>query len=209
MENGGTVVDRAEMTRLGEGLAQGRIIEAALDRTTAAIATMVEEASRHGVRAMRRPSAPPGENGQWRRRRGGHPGAYRRSYRGDLGEEESRMATSPPRPVSPRGLWSSSTHGEAVPSSPSHGRRGRHALQRRRRCGELYRAFRARPCRVRQRCCARSWCTAPPISRIDGHQAFRTRWPMGGAVTNITAVMHRLLPMIRPSSRAASSTVGA
>ena len=48
-----TVVDRAELTRLGEGLAQqGRIIDTALERTVAAIAGMVDEAKRHGVRAM-------------------------------------------------------------------------------------------------------------------------------------------------------------
>mgnify|MGYP000973887090 FL=1 len=48
-----TVVDRAEMTRLGEGLAQeGVIIAAALERTAAAIAGMVDEAKRHGVRAI-------------------------------------------------------------------------------------------------------------------------------------------------------------
>lgn len=48
-----TVVDRAEITRLGEGLAQqGVIIDAALERTVAAIAGMVEEAKRHGVRAI-------------------------------------------------------------------------------------------------------------------------------------------------------------
>jgi exopolyphosphatase / guanosine-5'-triphosphate,3'-diphosphate pyrophosphatase len=48
-----TVVDRAELTRLGEGLSeQGAIIDAALERTAAAIAGMAEEAKRHGVRAI-------------------------------------------------------------------------------------------------------------------------------------------------------------
>jgi exopolyphosphatase / guanosine-5'-triphosphate,3'-diphosphate pyrophosphatase len=48
-----TVVDRAEVTRLGEGLdQQGVIIDAALERAVAAIAGMVEEAKRHGVRAI-------------------------------------------------------------------------------------------------------------------------------------------------------------
>jgi exopolyphosphatase/guanosine-5'-triphosphate,3'-diphosphate pyrophosphatase len=48
-----TLVDRAEMTRLGEGLAQqGVIIAAALERTAAAITVMVDEAKRHGVRAI-------------------------------------------------------------------------------------------------------------------------------------------------------------
>jgi exopolyphosphatase/guanosine-5'-triphosphate,3'-diphosphate pyrophosphatase len=48
-----TVVDRAELARLGEGLAQGgAIVDAALERTIAAIAGMVDEAKRHGVRTI-------------------------------------------------------------------------------------------------------------------------------------------------------------
>lgn len=48
-----TLVDRAELTRLGEGLAQqGVIIDAALERTIAAIAGMADEAKQHGVRAL-------------------------------------------------------------------------------------------------------------------------------------------------------------
>jgi exopolyphosphatase/guanosine-5'-triphosphate,3'-diphosphate pyrophosphatase len=48
-----TLVDRAELTRLGERLAQnGVIIDAALERTVAAIAGMADEAKRHGVRAI-------------------------------------------------------------------------------------------------------------------------------------------------------------
>ena len=47
------VIDRAQLTRLGEGLAeQGVIIDAALERTATAIAAMVDEAKRHGVRAI-------------------------------------------------------------------------------------------------------------------------------------------------------------
>ena len=48
-----TVIDRAELTRLGEGLAQqGVIIDTALERTATAIAGMADEAKRHGVRAI-------------------------------------------------------------------------------------------------------------------------------------------------------------
>ena len=47
-----TIVDRAEMTRLGEKLQErGTIANEPLERTLAAIAGMVEEARRHGVRA--------------------------------------------------------------------------------------------------------------------------------------------------------------
>ena len=46
------IVDRAEMTRLGEGLEQhGVIADAALERTAVAIAGMVDEAKRHEVLA--------------------------------------------------------------------------------------------------------------------------------------------------------------
>jgi exopolyphosphatase / guanosine-5'-triphosphate,3'-diphosphate pyrophosphatase len=46
------VVDRAELTRLGEGLGdQGAIAAEPLERTVATIAAMVEEARRHRVRA--------------------------------------------------------------------------------------------------------------------------------------------------------------
>ncbi len=48
-----TLVDRAELTRLGEGLAQqGVIIDAALERTVAAIAGMADEAKQYNVRAL-------------------------------------------------------------------------------------------------------------------------------------------------------------
>lgn len=48
-----TLEDRAEVTRLGEGLSDtGRIRDAALERTIAAIGWMAAEAKRHGVRAL-------------------------------------------------------------------------------------------------------------------------------------------------------------
>ena len=48
-----TVADRAEVTRLGEGLAEtGAIGNAPLERTVAAISGMVDEARRKGVRAI-------------------------------------------------------------------------------------------------------------------------------------------------------------
>jgi len=48
-----TVLDRAELTRLGEGFGQQRVItDAARERTVAAIAGMVDEARRQGVLAI-------------------------------------------------------------------------------------------------------------------------------------------------------------
>ena len=47
-----TIADRAELTRLGEGLAEsGQISDAAIHRTADAIAGMAEEAKRNGARA--------------------------------------------------------------------------------------------------------------------------------------------------------------
>jgi exopolyphosphatase/guanosine-5'-triphosphate,3'-diphosphate pyrophosphatase len=54
-----TVADRAELTRLGEGLAQhGSIADTALERTAAAIAGMVDEAKRNGVLGIVNPTPP-------------------------------------------------------------------------------------------------------------------------------------------------------
>lgn len=48
-----TLIDRAELTRMGEGLAQqGVIIDAAQERAINAIAGMAAEARQHGVRAL-------------------------------------------------------------------------------------------------------------------------------------------------------------
>ena len=48
-----SLVDRAEVTRLGEGLVpQGAIVDAALQRTVSALAAMADEARRYGVRAI-------------------------------------------------------------------------------------------------------------------------------------------------------------
>ena len=48
-----TLADRAEVTRMGEGFGQERVISpAALDRTVAAIQGMVEEAQQHDVQAI-------------------------------------------------------------------------------------------------------------------------------------------------------------
>jgi exopolyphosphatase/guanosine-5'-triphosphate,3'-diphosphate pyrophosphatase len=48
-----SVVDRAELTRLGQGLSEtGRISQAALERTVEAVAGMASEAKSYGVRAV-------------------------------------------------------------------------------------------------------------------------------------------------------------
>ena len=53
--------------------------------------------------------------------------------------------------------------------------------------------YRLDRCRRRPRCCARPWRPSQAdLSRIDGRPVPDALVAMGGAVTNITAVMHRL-----------------
>ena len=145
-----TVVDRAELTRLGEGLAQqGAIIDAALERTIAAIAGMVDEAKRHGVRAI----AAVGTAGltdrvKRQRSRRRDPSAHRRSHRCDLGRRGG--------PAGLCGHQSRSRIEQGIARRlryrrrqyPVHIRarceRGR-TFQRRGRCRALHRALRTRP----------------------------------------------------------------
>jgi exopolyphosphatase/guanosine-5'-triphosphate,3'-diphosphate pyrophosphatase len=143
------IVDRAELTRLGEHLEQtGTISPEPLERTVAAIAGMVEEARRHQVRAtaavgtagLRIASKP-------RRRHRGHPGTHRADGRGDPGEEESRLAYLAVRAGlgRDRGLAGRLRHRRRqhrvhLRAGPA----GRGALQLRGRRGPLHRALRAR-----------------------------------------------------------------
>jgi exopolyphosphatase/guanosine-5'-triphosphate,3'-diphosphate pyrophosphatase len=89
-----TIVDRAEITRLGEGLEEGGDIGAApLERTATAIAGMVEEATREGARGI----AAVGTAGLRLARNGDEVVAAVRDRAGVLvevipGEEEGRLA---------------------------------------------------------------------------------------------------------------------
>ncbi len=81
------VVDRAELTRLGEGLEEhGRISSEPLERTVAAIAEMVDEARRNGALGGRGGrNGGPADRREPRRRRRGDPRAHRHHRRGDPG----------------------------------------------------------------------------------------------------------------------------
>jgi len=192
-----TVVDRAEMTRLGEGLAQGgRIIDAALERAITAIANMVDEASRHGVRAI----AAVGTAGLRIASNGGDVVEAIRARTGIhieviSGEEESRMAYLAAKAgldlnrgslvVFDTGGGSSQfTFGhDAVVDTRFSVDVG--AVSYTERFG-LDRAV--SPDVLREAMAAIS----ADLSRLDGHQVPDALAGMGGAVTNITAVMHRL-----------------
>ncbi len=193
-----TVVDRAEVTRLGEGLAQqGAIIDAALERTAAAIAGMVDEAKRHGVRAIAAVGTAGlriASNGSRGRRR--DPGAHRRAHRGDLGRRggqaglRGRQGRARARP---RARWSSSTPAAAARSSPS----GTTPSVDERfsvdvgavRYTERFGLDGAVSPEVLREAMA---AIAADLARIDGRPAPDALVAMGGAVTNITAVRHGL-----------------
>lgn len=192
-----TVVDRAEMTRLGEGLSQGgRIIEAAIERTIAAIASMVGEANQHGVRAI----AAIGTAGLRIASNGGDVVDAIRARTGIhieviSGEEESRMAYLAAKAglglnrgslvVFDTGGGSSQfTFGhDAVVDTRFSVNVG--AVSYTERFG-LDRAV--SPEVLREVMAAIS----ADLSRLDGHLVPDALAGMGGAVTNITAVMHRL-----------------
>ncbi|MEB6607360.1 hypothetical protein [Aeromonas sanarellii] len=192
-----TVVDRAEMTRLGEGLSQGgRIIEAAIERTIATIASMVGEANQHGVRAI----AAVGTAGLRIASNGGDVVDAIRARTGIhieviSGEEESRMAYLAAKAglglnrgslvVFDTGGGSSQfTFGhDAVVDTRFSVNVG--AVSYTERFG-LDRAV--SPEVLREVMAAIS----ADLSRLDGHLVPDALAGMGGAVTNITAVMHRL-----------------
>jgi len=175
-----TIVDRAEMTRLGEGLAQGGvIIDAALERTAAAIAAMVDEAKRHGVRAI----AAVGTAGLRIASNGNEVVAAIQARTGVHievipGEEESRLAYVAAKAGLglKQGSLASSTPVAAVPSSPSGTTPSWTSAS----------ASMSVPCATpnasdstapfRPRCCARRWRRLRPTSRASTGARFPTRW---------------------------------
>ena len=86
------VVDRANVTQLGEGLAATGAISSNLARTTSAIAAMIDEATRLGARAIAAVGTAGPDRGQPERCRGGDRARHGCLRRGHLREEESRLA---------------------------------------------------------------------------------------------------------------------
>jgi len=192
-----TVVDRAEMTRLGEGLAPGgAIIDAALERTAAAIAGMVDEAKRRGVRAI----AAVGTAGLRIASNGSDVVAAIQARTGVhveviSGEEEGRLAYVAAK--AGLGLDKGSLVVFDTGGGSSQFTFGHDASVDERfsadvgavRFTERYRLDRAvSPELLREVMAA----IAAGLSRIDGRPVPDALVAMGGAVTNITAVMHRL-----------------
>ncbi len=192
-----TVVDRAELTRLGEGLEKnGAISQQALERTVVAIAGMVDEAKQHDVLAIAAV---------------GTAGLRIASNREDViaaigartglhvevisGEEEGRLAYVAAR--SGLGLASGSlvvfdTGGGSTQFTFGTDSRVDERFSvdvgavRYTERFQLDRAVSAETVRDARR------AIAADLARIDGRSSPDTLVAMGGATTNITAVKHRL-----------------
>jgi exopolyphosphatase/guanosine-5'-triphosphate,3'-diphosphate pyrophosphatase len=192
-----TVVDRAELTRLGEGLAQeGMIIDAALERTVAAIAAMVDEAKQHGVRAI----AAVGTAGLRIAANGNEVVAAIQARTGVhieviSGDEEGRLAYVAAK--AGLGLNQGSLVVFDTGGGSSQFTFGHDAVVDERfsvevgavRYTERYRLDRAVSPEVLREAMA---AISADLSRIEGRPVPDALVAMGGAVTNITAVKHRL-----------------
>jgi len=192
-----SVVDRAEVTRLGEGLVpQGAIVDAALQRTVKAIAAMADEAKRHGVRAI----AAVGTAGLRMASNGAEVVAALRARTGiDIevisGEEEGRLAFVAAQ--SGLGLKTGSLVVFDTGGGSSQFSFGHDAIVDERfsvdvgavRYTERHGLDREVPPEVLQQALA---AIATDLSRLDGRPSADALVGMGGAVTNLAAVMHQL-----------------
>ncbi len=193
------VVDRAEMTRLGEGLAQGGvIIDTALDRTAVAISGMVEEAKRLGLRAI----AAVGTAGLRIAANGQEVVAAIRARTGlDIdvisGEDEGRLAYLAAR--SGLGSLAGSLVVFDTGGGSSQFTFGHDTSVDERfsvevgavRYTERFKLDGSVSLDTLQEAMA---AIAADLSRIDGRPAPDRLVAMGGAVTNMAAVKHRLAP---------------
>jgi len=192
-----SVVDRAELSRLGEGLAQrGSIAEAPLERTISAIADMVDEAKRNGVQAI----AAVGTAGLRIAANGGEAVAAILARTGVAvevisGEEEGRLAYV----AATSGLAAASgslvvfdTGGGSSQFTFGHGTRVDERFSvdvGAARYTERFGLDRAVSPEVVGEALA---AIASDLVRIGGRPVPDALIGMGGAVTNLTAVRHRL-----------------
>jgi exopolyphosphatase/guanosine-5'-triphosphate,3'-diphosphate pyrophosphatase len=192
-----TLVDRAEMTRLGEGLVPGGAInDAAPERAISAIASMVDEAKRHGVRAI----AAVGTAGLRMASNGSDVVAAIEARTGVhieviSGEEEGRLAYVAAK--AGLGLRKGSLVVFDTGGGSSQFTFGHDASVDERfsvdvgavRYTERYRLDRAVSPHVLHEAMV---AIASDLARIDGRTVPDALVGMGGAVTNITAVKHGL-----------------
>ena len=192
-----SVVDRAEMTRLGEGLVpQGPITDSALQRTAEAIAGMADEARQHGVRAI----AAVGTAGLRMASNQREVLAAIRARSGvDIevisGEDEGRLAyvaTMAGLGRKQGSLVVFDTGGGSSQFSFGHDGQVNERFSvdvGAVRYTERYKLDRAVSPQVLREALA---AIAADLSRIDGRPVADALVGMGGAVTNLTAVMHRM-----------------
>jgi exopolyphosphatase/guanosine-5'-triphosphate,3'-diphosphate pyrophosphatase len=193
-----SVVDRAEITRLGEGLEErGEIAPAAQQRTATALREMGDEARRHGVRAI----AAVGTAGlRIARNREAVLAAWRESTGVSVevisGEDEARLAYQ--AVVAWLRLPADSVVVFDTGGGSSQFTFGRGAEVDERfsvdvgavRCTDRFGLAKAVGPEVVRNVLA---ALASDLGRLDGRPTPRALVGMGGAVTNITAVMHGLV----------------
>ena len=193
-----TLVDRAEITRLGEGLAAGgAIIDSARDRAVAAIADMADEARRHGVRAI----AAVGTAGLRIASNGAQVvdadrGTQRRGDRDHLGRRggPAGLRRRPRRARAEPGLAGDLRHRRrqlAVHLRPWRRRSTSASASMSARCATpsaIGSTARCRTQTLREALAA----IASDLSRLDGRAPPDALAAMGGAVTNLAAVRHGL-----------------
>ncbi len=193
------VADRAEMTRLGEGLAQGGvIIDTALERTAVAISGMVEEAKRLGVRAI----AAVGTAGLRIASNGPEVLAVIRSRTGlDIevisGEDEGRLAYLAAR--AGLGAFSGSlvvfdTGGGSSQFTFGHDSNVDERFSVEVGAVRYTERFKLDGSVTVDTLHETMAAISADLSRIDGRPAPDRLVAMGGAVTNMAAVKHRLAP---------------
>ncbi len=192
-----TLVDRAEITRLGEGLVPGgAIADPARERAVAAVAEMADEARRHGVRAI----AAVGTAGLRMASNGAQVVEAIRQGSGVAieiipGDEEARLAFVAAR--TGLGLDRGSLVIFDTGGGSSQFTFGHDDVVDERfsvdvgavRYTERYRLDRAVPEDTLRDALA---AIAADLSRLDGRAAPDALAAMGGAVTNIAAVRHGL-----------------
>jgi exopolyphosphatase / guanosine-5'-triphosphate,3'-diphosphate pyrophosphatase len=191
------IVDRADVTRLGEGLNEtGRLGEKPIERTVAAIAAMAEEADREGVEAI----AAVGTAGLRIAANSADFIAAVREHAGIEvevipGEEEGRLAYLAAKSGLGLGEGSLVVFDTGGGSSQFTFGHGDHVDERfsvnvgAARFTERYGLDTAVP---DDRLAAALDAIAADLERLDGRPAPDTLVGMGGAITNITAVKHGL-----------------
>ena len=191
-----TVVDRAEITRLGEGLDErGEIGPEALERTVKAIQAMLDEAERDGARAV----AAVGTAGLRTARNGDHVLASIRERTGigieviSGGGGAARLPRGAGRPRSRRGsLVVFDTGGGSTQFTFGQGLRVDERFSvdvGAVRFTERFGLDKAVTAEVLSEALS---AIADDLSRLDGRPPPAALVGMGGAVTNLAAVHHRL-----------------